>query len=270
VGQTRELLALVDQLEAVAQLRYAGGLAPQQDAIRAQVERTAMRSDIAMIEADVSATQARLNGLLARPSNAPLAAPIGEQNLPPLTRVDLAALRDRLFARNPQLRVEDARIRAAEGNKDAVFANRYPEFMIGVAPVQVGSGIGMWEAMFQVSIPVWQSSRRANESEALAMISAAQARREAALNDLLAQLGEAVATFQAAHRVETLTRTSLLPQAELAWQAALAGYQAGKVDFMTVLEAARQIRQARLTLIRTHADASMKQAEIERLLGESL
>jgi hypothetical protein len=52
--------------------------------------------------------------------------------------------------------------------------------------------------------------------------------------------------------------------------AALAGYETGKVDFATVLDAQRQIRQARLTLIRTRAEARMRLAEIERLLGEEL
>jgi outer membrane protein TolC len=83
-------------------------------------------------------------------------------------------------------------------------------------------------------------------------------------------LGESVAAFEAAQQVPTLTRTSLLPQAVLAWTAALAGYESGTVDVMTVLEAARQIRQVRLTLIRTQAEVQVKQAEIERLLGEEL
>lgn len=270
LAQTRELLELVNRLEAVAQVRYAGGLAPQQDAIRAQVERTAMTSDIAMLEADIDAARARLNGLLARASDAPLAPPRGEAALPPLARVDLAALRDRVLARNPQLKAEDARIRAAERNKDAVYANRYPEFTFGVAPMQMRNRIAEWELMFEVNIPLQQSARRADEREAASMLAAAQARREAALNDLLSQLGENVAAFQAAHRVEALTRTSLLPQADATWQAALAAYETGRVDFMTVLEAQRQIRQARLTLIRTRAEARMKQAEIERLLGEEL
>jgi len=270
LGQNREVLALIDRIESVAQVRYAGGLAPQQDAIRAQVERTTMRTDIAMLEADISSTRARLNGLLARTSDAPLAEPLGEGVLPSLAKVDLASLRERVLARNPQLKAEDARIRAAEKNKDSVFANRYPEFTFGLSPIQMRNRIAEWELMFEVNIPLQQGARRADEREALSMIAAAQARREAQLNDLLAQLGENIAAFEAAHRVETLTRTSLLPQAEVTLQAALAGYESGKVDFTTVLEAQRQIRQARLTLIRTRAEARMKQAEIERLLGEAL
>lgn len=268
--QSREVLALVDRLESVAQARYAGGVAPQQDAIRAQVERTTMASEILMLEAELAATRVRLNGLLARPASAPLAPPVADADLPALARLDADSLRERVLARNPQLAAEDARVRAAERNKDVVWSNRYPEFTFGVAPVQTRNRISEWELMFEISIPLQQGTRRAEEREARSMIAAAQARKDAAANELLAQLGEQLEALQAAHRVESLTRLSLLPQADLTLQAALAGYESGKVDFATVLEAQRQIRQARLTLIRTRADARMRLAEIERLLGETL
>jgi len=270
LAQTRELLSLTNRFESVAQARYASGLAPQQDAIRAQVERTAMATDIAMLEAELATTRVRINGLLARPSEAPLAAPRIDAPLPPASKLDLAALRERVLARNPQLAAEDARVRAAEKNKDVVWSNRYPEFTFGVAPIQTGSRIGEWELMFEINIPLQQGTRRAEEREALSMIAAAQARRESAANELVAQLGEQVAGLEAARQVESLTQSSLLPQATLTLQAALAGYESGKVDFATVLDAQRQIRQAQLNLIKTRAEARMRLAEIERLLGEDL
>lgn len=270
VEQQRALLALVDRMESAAQVRYAGGLAPQQDAIRAQLERTAMASELATLEAEIAGTRARLNSLLTRPAEAALAAPRGDDALPSLARLDMAALRERVLARNPALAAEDARIRAAEKNKDAVWSNRYPEFTLGIAPVQTRNRISEWELMFEVSIPLQQKRRRAEEREALAIVSAAQARKEAAASEALSALGEALSALEAARRVATLTRTSLLPQAEISLQSALAGYESGKVDFATVLEAQRQIRQARLTLIRTQADARMRLAEIERLLGGEL
>lgn len=270
LAETRELLDLADRLEAAAQLRYAGGLAPQADAIRAQVEITTMRSDLLMLETEVASTAARINSLLTRPADAPLAVPAADEPLPTLARLDPAALRERVLARNPQLAAEDARIRAAERNKDAVWSNRYPEFTVGLAPMQTRNRISEWELMFEINIPLQQGSRRAEEREAAAMVSAAQARKEAAANELLSALGEQLAALQGAHRVQALTQASLLPQAELTLQAALAGYESGQVDFATVLEAQRQIRQARLTLINTRAEARMRLAEIERLLGEKL
>ena len=63
---------------------------------------------------------------------------------------------------------------------------------------------------------------------------------------------------------------SLMPQADLTWRAALAGYENGKADFATLLDAQRQIRQARLGQLKAQVDAQMRLAEIEKLLGEDL
>jgi outer membrane protein TolC len=269
LAQSRELLDLVNRLEAAAQARYAGGLAPQQDALRAQVERTGLAAEVALLEGELGTLQARLNGLLARPAEAPLAAPV-DASLPALAQLDAAALRERMLARNPQLQAEAARVRAADFNREAVFANRWPGFTPGVSAVQQNSRITEWELRLEFNLPLQQNARRGDEREALALVEAAQARQQAAVNDGVALLGENLAQLQAARRVETLLVTSLLPQADLTLQAALAGYESGKLDFSTVLEAQRQIRNTRLNLIKTRAEAQLRLAEIERLLGEEL
>jgi cobalt-zinc-cadmium efflux system outer membrane protein len=268
LAQLHEILALTNRFEAVAQARYASGLAPQQDAIRAQVERTGVATEIALLEAEQASLRVRINGLLARPLQAALAPPQGDAPPPVPARLDATALRERVLARNPQLAVEEARVRAAQKNKDVVWSNRYPTFTVGVAPIQTRKRISEWELMFEINIPLQQATRRADESQAQAMLAAAQARKETAANELLALLGEQIAALEAARQVESITQTSLLPQASLTLQAALAGYETGKLDFATVLEAQRQVRSAQLNLIRTRAEARMRLAEIERLLGE--
>src|SRR5450830_1359530 len=47
---TQELLDLTNRLSNVAQVRYAGGLAMQQDAIRAQVEQTTMQTELVALD----------------------------------------------------------------------------------------------------------------------------------------------------------------------------------------------------------------------------
>jgi outer membrane protein TolC len=141
---------------------------------------------------------------------------------------------------------------------------------VGLAPIQQRSRIAEWELMFEVSIPLQQGGRRADEREAQSMVAAAQARRDAAANALLAELGEQLAALEAARRIDALTVGTLLPQAELTVQAALAGYETGTVDFATVIDAQRQVRNAQLTLLRTRAEALMRLAEIERIVGGEL
>jgi cobalt-zinc-cadmium efflux system outer membrane protein len=92
----------------------------------------------------------------------------------------------------------------------------------------------------------------------------------ATTNQVSAELAEALSGIEAARRTENLLTNSLLPQAELTFKAALAGYETGKVDFATLLDAQRQIRQARQNQLKAQVDAQMRLAEIERLLGEDL
>lgn len=265
---THEILDLMTQLEKVAQVRYAGGLAAQQDVIRAQVEQTGMRNELLALESERRGLQARLNTLLARPAYAPLAAPERLRPLPAPAALDARALEAQARAHNPLLLVEDARTQAAEKNRELTYKNRYPDFTVGVAPSQFQTSIKTWDLMVEFNIPLQQGTRRAQEHESEAMLSAARVRREAAANQVLADLAENLAALDAARRTQTLVETNLLPQAELTFQAALAGYENGKVDFATLLDAQRQIRQAKQNQIKTQTETQMRWAEIERLLGE--
>lgn len=269
-GLAREILDLMARLEKVTQARYAGGLAAQSDAIRAQVEQTSLKNELIALENEKRTIQARLNMLLARPAQAPLAPPDRLRPLPPAAQLEFAALEDRVRARNPRLFAEEARIQAAEKSRDLVYKNRYPDFAVGVAPMQTGGSVKEWEVMFQMSIPLQQAPRRAQEREAQAMLAAAQSRKDAAANQVLAELSENLSALDAARRTEMLVANSLLPQAELTYRAALASYENGKVDFATLLDAQRQIRLAKQNRFKAQAEAQARLAEIERLLGEEL
>ncbi|VTU44647.1 TolC family protein [Variovorax sp. RA8] len=267
---TQEILDLMARLEQVAQARYAGGLAAQQDAIRAQLEQTAMRSELIALDNEKRQLRVRLNTLLARDAAAPLAEPQSLRPLPALTVLDSSALASRARNANPSLQAEEARLRGAEKNRELTRRNRYPDFQVGVVPTQVGSRITTWGVMVEVNIPLQQSSRRAQEREAEAMVDAARSRSEAVENQLLGELGESLAGIEAAKRSETLVATQQLPQAELSFRSALAAYENGKVDFATLLDAQRQIRKARLDRLKAQVEAQLRLAEIERVLGEDL
>lgn len=266
----REVTALIERLEGITRVRYAGGLAPQQDAIRVRVERTALRNELVQLETEYHHAQSRLNALLARPAHAPLAEPVRLRPLPSPATLDYVALEERLRGRNPQLFADDARLRAAEKNRDLAYRNRYPDFALGVSPIQTRSRVSEWELMVEMNIPLQQGSRRSQEREAERMVEAARARREASANQLLAELSENLAALDSARWVEKLARDELLPQSELTFQAALAGYETGKVDFATLLDAQRQIRRAKQDAIKAQAEQQARLADIERLVGEDL
>ncbi|MDO8958897.1 MAG: TolC family protein [Rhodocyclaceae bacterium] len=266
-----ENLDLLLRLADIAQTRYANGLAPQQDVLRALTERAMLQGDQAMFEGESAQSSARMRSLLGRPpNNVKLRPPEKLRPLPPSAALDFLALEARLLANNPQLAMAAARLTAADKGRELAYRNRYPDVMVGIAPIQSRTRVAEWELMVEVNIPLQQDSRRAQERESERMFEATRLRREATLNQALAELGEALAGLEAARRIETLQAAQLLPQAELSLQAALAGYETGKVEFAMVLEAQRQIRRARQDIVKARGDQQLRLADIERLIGEEL
>jgi len=265
-----EVLSLMARLEQVSQARYAGGLAGQSDAIRAQLEQTAMRAELIVLDGEKRQIRARLNALLARDSAAPLADPLALRPVPPVTTADAASLAERARTRNPLIQAELARVAAAQKNRDLTQRNRYPDLTVGVSPSQMGSRITTWGVMVEMNIPLQQESRRSQEREAEAMVAAARSRTESLSQQLLGDLAVNLAGLEAARRTETLVKTQLLPQSELGLQSALAAYENGKAEFSMLLEAQRQIRKARQEVLKSQVEAQMRLAEIERILGEDL
>lgn len=267
---TQEQLELMSRLEKIAQARYAGGLAPQADVIRAQLEQNAIRTELIGIAGERIELASKLNALLNRLTTAPL---VEAQTLPAVPRAEgmtIGQLMERLRANNPQLAVESDRIAAAEQKRDLTYRNRYPDISFGVAPIQSGNSISEWELMFQVNIPLQQGTRRSQEREATAMLAAARARQEAATHRLLGELAGNLTAYETAQRSEALVRANVLPQSELSFQSALAGYETGKLDFATLLDAQRQITQAHLNQLKALAEQHLRLTEIERLIGDAL
>jgi len=265
---TRENIELTRRLEQIAQARYAGGLSAQQDAIRAQLERSAMDAELVGMESEFHHLMVFLNAMLARPSGAALAEPAALRPIP--ARLDGTALNDRLLAANPQLAIEVARVGGAEKSRELAYRNRYPDLTLGVAPMQVGNRVDAWSLMLEMNLPLQQGTRRSQERESERILEAAAARKEALGHRLQGDLNAALSNLEGSRTTEQITRTRLLPQAELTFKSALAGYENGKVDFATLLDAQRQIRNAKLALLRAQASQQMRLAEIERLLGEDL
>ncbi|HEX6828887.1 MAG TPA: TolC family protein, partial [Burkholderiales bacterium] len=146
----------------------------------------------------------------------------------------------------------------------------YPDFFVGFGPIQADDRLAAWEAKVGLNIPLQQESRRSREREAGANLDAARARREAVASRLLNDLHEAYASWDAARRKEGLIEQALLPQAAVNYQSALSGYEAGKVDFATLLDAERQVKAARLELLRSRVEQELRLAQIERMIGGEL
>ncbi|PKO80615.1 MAG: transporter [Betaproteobacteria bacterium HGW-Betaproteobacteria-13] len=262
----RDALRLLQGLEEITLSRYRLGLLPQQAVLRAQREITAQRLSLVAVEQRRRTATAALNALLARTPGSPLAAPAEPAPLADLPPIDqlLTHTRDR----NPLLAAEAAGVKAARFERDRTWRDRYPDFSIGLTNNRPRGGESSWDLMFEVMIPLQQSARRAREREATYMLTAADARRDAAEAKLHGELGSAHAAYTAGHDTLRLLRGTLLPQAEATRDASRSAFSAGSVDFDTVLEAERQLVDTRLALLQADLDTRLALTELEKIAGD--
>lgn len=269
-----ELLELVRHTSTTAENLYGVGKVPQQDVLKALLERTEILNKLTWAEKDLVTSRAKLNTLLSRRLEDRLGAP-GELDVKSVP-TQFAQLEKLAIQQRPDLRAlessiskSDAAVKLAERNR------KFPDFMVGlqywVAPDQ--SPRHMYAPMVTLTIPFspWTKGKHDYEvQEAMAERQASNANLAAMKNMALFEVREMSAKVQAAIRSISIYRDGLLPQAEQSFQAAVAAYQTGGVNFMTLLDAQRTIRDVRMGYYKALVDYEQSRADLERAVGKEL
>lgn len=260
-------IALLRQVEEIAGVRYALGLAAQQDAILAQVEQTRMQRERIERLASKREATAALNAVLGRPADAPLAPPAAPPALPVRSEGLPDALRELQQGEHPAIEAQQARAAAARTSVELQRRNRYPDLTLGVGAMQREDGLDSMELMLEVEIPFQQRARRERERESRLLEDAALARLEGTRTALAGQVATAWTQWSSAHERRELTEKTLLPQADAAFKSALASYQVGEVDFGTLLEALNQWQGADLDRVDALRDELLGAAAVRAIEG---
>jgi outer membrane protein TolC len=179
-------------------------------------------------------------------------------------------------AERPELRGLESAIKKSEKAVALAEKNRkYPDFMVGlqywVAPDR--SPRHMYTPMVTLSIPfsAWTKGKYDYQiAEALAEKQVASANLAAMKNMAVFEVRDMGTKVQAALRVISIYKDGLLPQAEQSFQAAIAAYQTGGVNFMTLLDAQRTIRDVRMGYYKALVDYEQSRADLERAAGKNL
>lgn len=270
-------LAVVRELSNVATTMYTVGSTVQSDVVRAQVAVTRMQQEIIEMRLQRFASASALNALLGRPGEEPIvlpAVPGHEEHgaatqpleTPPLPSLEsLVALAD---TGNPQVAAARAAVLGARTNETATRRMIYPDLGLGVAYGQRAGDNDMLSLMVGVSVPVFARSRQFRmRDEARAMRDASEEMLRAMRLEVRSMLATAYAEAEAARRQVVLYAGGLVPQAVASYEAALAAYRVGRVDFPTALDAQMALLSYQHDLHRYEAMYGTAIAEIDRLIG---
>lgn len=253
---------------AIARGRYAAGGGSQADLLRADMELARIEEPLLELEEARGAARAAL-AALARMDWAALDGTPAPPPMPELP-ADPVPLLARIDA-HPELRALEAQAERSEIEARAALRDRWPDPEIGLAYGQRDGLDDMIGAEVMFRIPVFAGARE----ERLAAAARAEARAARARHEALRErlVGEARAAWAAASRQRALVRLydeEIVPRAARNLESAIGAYQAGAVDFLTLLDARVQLQGQQLEALRARANYVRQLARLARATGVPL
>ncbi len=259
----REQEILAVQAADVARERYAVGQGGQQDVLRAQAEVTRSRRLRAEQAADEVGRLAELNRLRGLPPDEPFSTP-GHPEVRPL-EVHEEALRGWLMSRSPELLAAQIVLERDRLAIDLARKDGRPDFTVQGGYQNRGGLDGMWQVGLGLRLPLWRSRINGAVAEAEARVRASEQRVEAVRLSLWARTRERLARARATEEAAILVSRGLVPQDRQAYEAALAGYQAGRVPFMSVLDALAALYRDRAEELAFRSEHQLVKAELDAM-----
>jgi outer membrane protein TolC len=262
-----QLKDLVDQFRRIALTKYEAGTANLSDVLQADVELAMLDHQRVALERDGRVVVARINTLLRRNPLSDLPEPVAELPVP-FVAVRAESVLALARASRPELRGIEAERRARSAEVSLARRGRYPEFEVQARydrfmnerqwRPQVGVGL---------SLPLQLGRIGASVREARALLAETESKRVAALNRVEYEVAVAASRVEEIHHELEIVEGRVVPATEQSLAASRAGYESNRADFLTLLNAERDLARARLGLYDVRAEYFLALADLERAVG---
>lgn len=302
-------LKVLSGFAAVTEARYAVGAGGQQDVLKAQVEATRLAETANSIKEQRVAVLAALNAELDRASDAPVDAPAippaivaaaialdvthirfvattlgaaaGDSPLPPLE-----ALQARALNTNPSLRAQ--RLLVAAQLERVMLARKEfkPDFDLslqygqrsgrsaGAMGAQQGSGQrrpDMISAQLSFPLRIHKGAVQQQQlAESRADLAAREAEQREKINGMRAETARLYSELERNRTQLAIYRKAVLPQGRAVLASAVASYQSGKSDLLTLLDSQNTLFTYETAYFRALADFARSLAALDEVVGEEV
>ena len=257
---------LLNKFIRIAEARYSVGRAAQQDIFKAQAQLSIIETRILKMQQDRSAAEAELNFLLNRPPDSPLAPPADVE--PAEFKLTLEDLFARARESTPALQREQKMIERAELALNLARKDYYPDYSLSAGYFNMGRMPAMYQVRADFKLPAWfWRKQRAEVAEQAAGVSQARHSYEAANQALTFRLKNEYLMAQTSYRLMEIYSKTVVPQASLALESSIPGYETGAVDFLNLLTNFMTVLEYELNYHEEALNYQLALARIEELTG---
>ena len=272
--QTLEVLErngkLLEEIERIADARYRVGQGTQQDVLRAQLERTKLLLEIEHHHGAMNTQQALIRKLLNRP---PGSANITAE---PLVETPVRYSSDELLAKarvsNADVSESREMVKRQSLGLEMVRKDRYPDFNLQYMWQHTDEQFRDYYVLsFSARLPVYRR-RKLNAEMAQSVEELNQARREyeSQVQSVFFDVRNQYIAAETASQMLKIYREGLIPQAFATYQAGLASYQTGRLDFESLFSTFMDVLNFDSEYWKTLMEHETALARIEQITGAQL
>jgi outer membrane protein TolC len=259
-----EQLAFARDVVTAANARYAAGTAPQSDVLRAEVEVARLDAAALALVSEVRGAESLLTASLGLDADV---------DVPPLQAVEIPqppppwpAVRAALLER-PELAASRADIARADANLQVMKDMYRPMATIRTGPSYTMTDGTGWMAMVGLSLPIWRGKLKAGVAEAQALRAMSEAELRAMTRMFEGEAAVAVNRVQAWRDRQRALTTDVLPRARMAIDPAIAGYAAGQLPLVSVIEAVQAWWLVQADVITADVELGLAWVRLGRAIG---
>ena len=246
------------------------------DLLELRITLTQIEDHLRTLESKAEPLRAKLNALLNRDSNTPIAFP---QTLPPsdLSSIAQRATEERLsetelqtafHENNPAIEEQRAVLAREQARETLAKRNWLPDVTLGADWIQTGDGGNdPLIANLSINLPLWHSKNRAERLSAELERAAQASRLQEQINRAQVLLTASFSERNDAARRETFYAAELIPPAEQHFELTRTAYENGSADLRELTVSEERLLNLRLILERSRADRAVAHAEIEKWTG---
>ncbi|MBI3996453.1 MAG: TolC family protein [Candidatus Omnitrophica bacterium] len=276
VQAVEEINEVLKRFEGIAQSRYAAQGGSQRDVAKAQAEVSDVLQRLLVLRQQRQTAAALLNALLDRHPH----TPVGHAEQPELST--LSSTLEELLAtaqkRRPELGEASAMVKRKQHANTLAKLEYVPDLTVGFQYTQIGAGMttepndgrDAWMVPLKITLPIWQNRLIPSVLEAKRNLNASQAKLKQAENFTAYEVKDAYYRFTAAKQVVEVYQNALIPEAELAFRSDQAGYEAGRMDVLNLIDSERVYLNAQVAYYQALAEALKSFAALERAVGTDL
>lgn len=264
----------VKEFARVAEKKYAAGKTSQSDSMKAHFELTQLELEKIRLIQDEQALQAQLKAALASPNRSDINLVAVELSPPAFFEYKISSGDKKIaeilkvnspLLRSSQYQLEEASIRSRLAQWEFV-----PDFQIQYQQRIAGEPTNSSIFSIGITVPLWFWNQYSNASAAVLKEKSQQYR----LNDLTLQLSaqakDLLGKVKTGLKTIEIYKTSLLPQAQGAYNSSRSAYRANKTSFLDLLDSERSLYRVKTGYYKSLSQYVMYLSQLESLVGHDL